>query len=139
MCCHDIMYFSNFLGFDTMAQIELVTIEKLIETNTDNSVVCICLSHIKERVEVSGQHWPFSMQPFKGQSDGYSTISTQISSKISPVIVMLVRQKEKRAQQEAQEARSKMCKWKTSLLTHILPETTLTSQYLTAKKAGGTM
>ena len=52
---------------------------------------------------------------------------------------MLVRQKEKRAQQEAQEARSKMCKWKTSLLTHILPETTLTSQYLTAKKAGGTM
>ena len=65
--------------------------------------------------------------------------STQISSKISLVIVMLVRQKEKRAQQETQEARSKVFKWKTSLLTHILPETALTSQYLTAKKAGGAM
>ena len=41
MCCHDIMYFSNFLGCDTMARIELVTIGKLIETNTNNSVVYI--------------------------------------------------------------------------------------------------
>ena len=83
MCCHDIMYFSNFLGCDTMARIELVTIGKLIETNTSNSVVyiyiyiylyththththtyiyiCICLSHIKERAEVSGQPWLFFM------------------------------------------------------------------------------
>ena len=41
MCCHDIMYFSNFLGCDTMARTELVTIGKLIETNTSNSVVYI--------------------------------------------------------------------------------------------------
>lgn len=51
--------------------------------------------------------------------------STQMNSKISLVIVMIIRQKEKRAQQKDQEANRPGLRARNITSTHIPPETTL--------------